>query len=252
MQLAEMTWQQVDALPRETPVVIPIAALEQHGHHMPVFTDSLLLGEVVRRVTDAMGDRVLWLPLTWIGNSHHHIDFPGTVSASPRLYLDLLIDLMQNMIHHGFQRIVLLNGHGGNIVPGQQATFELRQKLRTRHDLLLLSTTYWTLGGDPTKKDSSIEQTRMGHACEWETSMMLRIRPDLVRNLKEVQPVSFGVGFEPAHRAWTTKDRSTPGHIGDPRKASAEKGEIMFQTFTADVTALLDRIIRWDGNTWDG
>jgi len=252
MQLAEMTWPMVDALPRTTPVVIPIAALEQHGHHMPVFTDSLLLGEVVKRVSETMGDRVLWLPLTWLGNSHHHIDFPGTVSASPRLYMDMLIDLMENMIHHGFQRIVLLNGHGGNIVPAQQATFELRQKLRDRNDLLLLSTTYWTLGGEPNKKNASIKQTRMGHACEWETSGMLRIRPELVRNLESVKPVEFGVGFEPAHRAWITKDRSAPGHIGDPQQATAEKGEAILSTFAADVVGLLDRVIAWDGKSWDG
>lgn len=252
MLLSEMTWPQVDNLTRKTPVVIPIAALEQHGHHMPVFTDSLLLGEIVRRVSGQMGSRILWLPLTWIGNSHHHLDFPGTVSASPRLYMDLLIDLMENMIHHGFQRIVLLNGHGGNIVPAQQATFELRQKLRTRSDLLLLSTTYWTLGGRPNTILPSIQQERMGHACEWETSMMLRIRPELVCNLESVKSVAFGNGFEPAHRAWTTKDRSAPGHIGDPSQATAEKGETIFSTFAADVVGLLERVISWDGCSWDG
>lgn len=252
MQLAEMTWPQVDALPRSIPVVIPIAALEQHGHHMPVFTDSLLLGEVVKRVSATMGDKVLWLPLTWMGNSHHHIDFPGTVSASPRLYMDLLIDLMENMIHHGFKRIILLNGHGGNIVPAQQATFELRQKLRERNDLLLLSTTYWTLGGEPNKQGAGILQERMGHACEWETSMMLRIRPELVRDHGGVKAVEFGDAFEPAHRAWITKDRSAPGHIGDPSKATAEKGEAIFSTFATDVVNLLERIIRWDGKTWNG
>src|SRR5512140_3044171 len=84
VQLFEMTWPKVEALPKTTPVVIPIAALEQHGRHMPVFTDSLLLGEVVRRTAEAMPDEVLFVPLTWLGNSHHHIDFPGTMSASPR------------------------------------------------------------------------------------------------------------------------------------------------------------------------
>src|SRR5262245_56278629 len=134
-----MRWPQVAALDKATPVVIPIAALEQHGHHMPVFTDSLLLGEVLRRVKLQMAERVLYAPLMWLGNSHHHMDFPGTMSASPRVYLDLLIDLVENMIFHGFQRLVLLNGHGGNIVPAQQALFEVRQKFRARNDFLLLS-----------------------------------------------------------------------------------------------------------------
>ncbi|MFO1020988.1 MAG: creatininase family protein [Planctomycetales bacterium] len=66
MNLADLTWPMVKALPKQTPVVIPIAAVEQHGHHLPVFTDSLLLGEIVRRVSETMGDKVLFLPLTWI------------------------------------------------------------------------------------------------------------------------------------------------------------------------------------------
>lgn len=247
-----MNWPAVEALSKDTPVVIPIAALEQHGRHMPVFTDSLLLGEVVRRVSETMKDRVLFVPLTWIGNSHHHIDFPGTVSASPRLYLDLLIDLAENMMFHGFKRIVLLNGHGGNIVPAQQAMFELRQKHRTRKDLLLLSATYWTLGGKPNEVDPGIKQTRMGHACEWETSMILRIAPKLVGDLSKVEAIEFGNAFEPANRAWITKDRTAPGHIGDPRFATAEKGETIFKVFSADVVALLERMIAWNGTSWNG
>src|SRR5215469_5961163 len=115
-----MRWPQVAALSRDIPVVVPIAALEQHGRHMPVFTDSLLLGEVARRAAETLKDKVLFVPLMWLGNSHHHIDVPGTMSASPRVYLDLLIDMMENLLCHGFHRIVLLNGHGGNIVPAQQ------------------------------------------------------------------------------------------------------------------------------------
>ena len=132
MLLQEMTWPEIANLSRDIPVVVPVAALEQHGHHMPVFTDSLLVGEVVRRVGEAMRDRVLIAPLMWLGNSHHHMDFPGTLSASPRVYLDLLNDLAENVIAHGFRRIVFVNGHGGNITPGKQAIFELRQRHRDR------------------------------------------------------------------------------------------------------------------------
>lgn len=252
MQLPEMTWPQIEALPKTTPVVVPVAALEQHGRHMPLFTDSLLLGEVVRRVSQALDEKVLFAPLTWLGNSHHHMDFPGTMSASPRVYLDLLSDLTENLITHGFQRIVLLNGHGGNIVPAQQATFEVRQKYRQRSDLLILSATYWTLGGKPWELDPAIKQRRMGHACEWETSMMLRIRPELVGDLKKVEASEFGNPFTPAHRAWITKDVTRIGHIGDPTVASAEKGETIFKVFSADVVALLQRVIAWDGKSWDG
>lgn len=251
MQLYELKWTDVAALSRDIPIVIPIAALEQHGRHMPVFTDSLLLGEVLRRVQETMKGRVLFAPLMWLGNSEHHLDFPGTMSASPRVYLDLLRDMAENFLFHGFRRILMLNGHGGNIVPGQQATFELRQKYRSRADLLLLSATYWTLGGKPHEADPSIKQQQMGHACEWETSMMLRIRPDLVGDLTKTSEVPFGKGFAPAHRAWITKERTEPGHIGDPSQATAEKGELIFRTFSADVVAILERMIAWDGHTWD-
>ena len=246
-----MTWPQVAALSRDLPVVVPVAALEQHGRHMPLFTDSLLCGEVIRRVKETMKDRILFTPLMWLGNSHHHMDFPGTLSASPRLYLDLLIGLADNLITHGFRRIVLINGHGGNIVPAQQALFELRQTYRQRSDLLLLSTTYWTLGTRTAQIDPSLKQTQMGHACEFETSMMLRIRPDLVGDYKHAKDVPWGKAFAPASRAWITKDRTEPGHIGFPQHASAEKGEILFRAFTSDVVALLERVIAWDGKEWD-
>ncbi len=250
MQLTDMSWPQVEQLPRHTPVLIPIAALEQHGHHMPLFTDSLLLGEVVRRVREPLEDKVLFAPLMWLGNSEHHLDFPGTMTASPRGYLDLLRDLAENFLFHGFQRLVFLNGHGGNIVPSQQAVFELRQKYRDRNDLLLLASTYWTLGGKPHEVNPDIRQIQMGHACEWETSMMLRIRPELVQNLETVKPVEFGDPFQPASRGWITKDRSQAGHIGDPRPATAEKGETLFTTFAADVVQLMERVIGWDGQSW--
>ena len=252
MQLFEMSWPQVAALSKDTPVVFPIAALEQHGRHMPVFTDSLLLGEVIRRTSERLADRVLFAPLMWLGNSDHHLDFAGTLSAAPRTYLDLLETLMENYLQHGFKRLVFVNGHGGNIVPGAQAVFELRQKHRQRSDLLLLSATYWGLGGKPYEVDPSIKQRQMGHACEWETSMILRIAPHLVGDLSQVEPVEFGSAFEPATRGWITKDRTEPGHIGDPRYATAEKGETLFRVFSDDVVRLLERVIAWDGRGWNG
>lgn len=252
MDLADLPWPAVAALPRSTPVVIPIAALEQHGHHLPLFTDSLLLGEIVRRARLQLGDRVLFAPLTWLGNSHHHLDFPGTLSAQPRTYLDLLHGLAENFLQHGFRRIVFLNGHGGNDVPGRQAVFELRQAHRQRADLLLLLATYWNLGGRPAESRPDLHQHEMGHACEWETSMILRIAPQLVGDYQSTQPVEPGNAFLPAHRAWTTRDRSNPGHIGWPHLASAEKGEHLLRTFAADAVALLERVLCWNGQSWEG
>jgi creatinine amidohydrolase len=215
-----------------------------------VFTDSFLLGEIIRRAKEPLADRVLFAPLQWLGNSDHHIDFAGTLSASPRTYLDLLNGLAENFVRYGFRRLVFINGHGGNDVPGKQAIFELRQRHRERNDLLFLLGTYWSLGTKPT--DPTLHQREMAHACEWETSMMLRLAPQWVGDYKNAPPVESGTSFNPASRGWITRERTTPGHIGFPHLATAEKGEHLFTTFAAGVTALLERVVRWDGKSWNG
>jgi len=249
MNLTDLTWPAVAALSPDVPVVIPVAAVEQHGHHLPVFTDSILLGEIVRRVAPRFADRALFAPLLWLGNSDHHLDFAGTLSAPPRVYLDLLNGLAENFLRHGFRRIVFLNGHGGNDVPGRQAVFELRQRHRDRTDLLLLMATYWNLGEGPVE---GFAQSEMGHACEWETSMMLRIAPSLVGAFGAAAPVDPGRPFLPASRGWITRDRSEPGHIGSPHLATAEKGEALLSRFAADAAAFLERVEAWDGRSWNG
>ncbi len=252
MKLAELKWPDIASLDKNTPVIFPVAALEQHGHHMPLFTDSLLLGEVARRAEEQLAGRALFAPLQWLGNSDHHLEFAGTLSASPRTYLDLLNGLYDNFIMHGFRRLIIINGHGGNHVPGQQAVFETRQRYRQRSDLLLLFGTYWLLGGKPDQQGTAMAQQQMGHACEWETSMMLAIRPELVGDYRQVREVPWGNPFLPASRGWITMDRTAPGHIGLPAHASAEKGELIFKTFTADITSLIERVINWNGQSWDG
>lgn len=250
MNLTDLTWPEVEALSRDIPVVIPVAALEQHGHHLPVFTDSMLLGEIVKRVSESMRDKILVTPLMWLGNSHHHMDFAGTMSATPRVYLDLLNDMIENMLTHGFKRILVLNGHGGNTVPSKQATFEVRQRHRQRRDLLILCATYWDCAR-PNQERSDLVQTAMGHACEWETSMILKLAPHLVKPHQKIANVEVGSAFASASRAWITKDRTVPGHIGQPQFASAEKGEALFQSFSKGVQSLLDEVIAWDGKSWE-
>lgn len=251
MELAKQTWPAVDALDRDTPVIIPVAALEQHGNHMPVFTDSMLLGEVVRRAHEPIAEQALLVPLMWLGNSHHHMDFPGTVSADPRLWIDLVGGLVDNFITHGFRRIVVVNGHGGNDVPGRQALFEIRQRYRERRDLLLLFATYWNLA-DPRESIGGLEQSEMQHACEWETSMVMRIAPDLVHDHTEVPTIDPGNSFLPAQRAWIIPDRCEAGHIGNPAVATAEKGEQLLSLFADGLVQMMRRVIEWDGKSWDG
>jgi creatinine amidohydrolase len=144
-----------------------------------------------------------------------------------------------------------LNGHGGNIVPAQQAIFEARQRYRERDDLLFLAATYWQLGRQPQRSDQTFVQTQMGHACEWETSMILCLAPHLVGSLTEIEPVSPAMPFEPAAQGWITRERSAVGHIGDPAQATARKGEALFRAFSHDVVAFLERVIAWDGRSHD-
>lgn len=252
MNFADLTAPQLRTLAPEIPVVIPIAAVEQHGGHLPVFTDSLLLGEIIRRVAPSYASSVVFAPLLWLGHSDHHLDLGGTLSASSRSYLDLLRDMVDNLIQSGFRRIALLNGHGGNDTPGRQALFEVRQTYRHRRDLLLALGTYWALGESPRTTDPTLVQDQMGHACEWETSMILQIAPSLVGEYRSLPDVPFGRAFDPGYRAWITTDRSGPGHIGSPRAASIEKGERLFAHFTGHVREWIERLVRWDGQSWEG
>ena len=82
--------------------------------------------------------------------------------------------------------------------------------------------------------------------------MILRVAPQLVGDLGRVQAAPFGNAFEPATRGWVTRERTESGHIGDPRSASAEKGEGLFRTFADDAVALLERVMAWDGRSWNG
>jgi creatinine amidohydrolase len=180
------------------------------------------------------------------------MDFPGTLSAAPRVYLDLLCGLLDNFIAHDFKRLIILNGHGGNDVPGQQAIFEIRQRHRHRKELLLLFITYWKINDEASRSHPDLKQTVMGHACEWETSMVLRLAPHLVKDHRHVAPQEPRDAFEPASRGWIMPDRSEHGHVGDPREATAEKGEALFQAFTRGIVELIERMIAWDGKSWEG
>ena len=246
MNLANLSWPRIAAVAPEATLVFPVAAIEQHGHHLPVATDSMLLAEVMRRVEPLVAEEpILFAPLQWLGNSDHHLHFPGTISLDPKGYINLLNRLMDNAISHGFRRVVFLNGHGGNDIPGRQAVFETRQRHRTRDDLLLLFTTYWD-HATPWKSRTDLVQRAMGHACEWETSMILAIAPALVAPVCELVDIPVGYEFEPAYRGWITDDRSTLGHMGAPRHASAEKGEHLLHCYSKSVAAFLKKVASWE------
>lgn len=249
MKLTDLPWPALRDLTPHTPIVFPVAAIEQHGHHLPVATDSMLLAEVVKRAQPLTKNRILFAPLQWLGNSDHHLNFAGTLTADPRTYIDLLKRLMDNAITHGFRRIVFLNGHGGNDIPGRQAIFETRQTYRSRNDLLLLFTTYWDHATPWTTRPDLVQRS-MGHACEWETSMIQAIHPELVGPTDTLEDVPVAFGFDPAYRGWITDDRTRAGHMGKPRYASPEKGEHLLNAYANGVSDFLLKVADWDGHSW--
>ena len=249
MEFWNLSSEKVNNLNRNTPLIIPVAAVEQHSKHLPLATDSLLLGEVIARAQKQSSQNAYFLPLMWLGNSHHHIDFAGTLSAPPRVWIEILSALVENLIGHGFRRILVINGHGGNSVPINQSLFECRQKYRKLEHLLLLNATYWTLG-DPTQTVLNWTQTEMGHACEWETSMMLTLQSNLVGDYQSLPDVPMQPAFEMAERAWITQERSVSGYIGNPKDATTEKGECLFDIFSHGLVELIRKIDSWNGTPW--
>ena len=179
MRFAEMTAPAIRSLPRdETLIVAPIAACEQHGPHLPVFTD---LDPAAAAVADglerALPDRVLLLPVLWMGASEHHLPFGGTLTATLPTYESMLMELLRPALRDGFRRVLLLNGHGGNIDPLRVALRRLDVEFPGR---LLSGAAYWDLADDDLAALCRGPRQKMGHACEIETSMVLHLRPDLV------------------------------------------------------------------------
>src|SRR5689334_15128378 len=110
MKLAEMTWPEVEKLNRDVVVVYPIAALEQHSHHLPFFTDSILCDGVASRLESALPEDVLLLPVQWLGASAHHLGMAGSLTAESDTYLKLLCEPLRCLLRHGFRRVLIING----------------------------------------------------------------------------------------------------------------------------------------------
>ena len=109
MRYGDCRWVDIEATNKEEVVVVcPVAALEQHGHHLPLLTDTYLVTEVAERVEKALPEKVLLTPTLWMGSSDHHLDFPGTVSLPASLYVEVLKQTVRCFIRAGFRRILLL------------------------------------------------------------------------------------------------------------------------------------------------
>jgi len=227
---AYLTWKQVDALPRDTTVlVLPTAAIEQHGPHLPLATDtlinSIMLGAALERLPQATP--VYVLPAVCYGKSNEHIGFPGTLSLSATTFMSVLRDLGASVAAAGFKKLVLFNTHGGNTSLVDVMARDLRAEFGLR--------TFW-MGASGGAKFEGIhpqEATYGFHANEAETAILLAATPELVDTsaytVNYIARIEDETLLRPengaANFAWLTRDIAPSGVMGDPTPATAENVE---------------------------
>src|SRR5438270_623041 len=243
MRFAEMTAPAIRDLSRDgTLIIAPIAACEQHSRHLPVFTDSILVGAVADGVEKALPDRVLLLPVLWLGASEHHLPFGGTLTATLPTYEQMLVELRTPLLRDGFRRMMLLNGHGGNIDPLRVA---LRRLDAQFPGAVLTGAAYWDLAEAEIAALCSGPRKTMGHACEIETSMILHLRPDLVRKERIADdPDPTPASLRSITWARDFGRRTDHGAVGHPEAADAERGRRMLEAIARKVTAVAEEVLK--------
>jgi creatinine amidohydrolase len=242
MLFGEMSAPMLRSVDRDqTLVVAPIASCEQHGDHLPVFTDSILCAAVADALERALPGRVLLLPLLWLGASEHHLSFGGTLTATLPTYETLLVELVTPLLREGFLRVMLLNGHGGNNDPMRVALRRLDDQFPGR---LLTGAAYWDLAKSELEAQCSGPLRSVGHACEIETSLMLHLRPDLVAQDRRYDDPADSPGLpEGLYRARDFGRRTRRGPIGFPSRATAESGEAMFRVLVRRVVEAAAQLV---------
>jgi creatinine amidohydrolase len=241
---AYLTWKQVDALPRDrTLLVLPTAAIEQHGHHLPLATDTLinnlLLGKALAKLPAELP--IFALPPVCYGKSNEHIGFPGTLSVSAQTFLSVVRDIGASVKASGFEKLVLYNTHGGNTSLVDILARDLRAEFGLRTFSLFGS------GGAPHDGLDPQEKTYGFHAGEVETAYLLHATPALVHPEEYTanyiarvdEPEPLKPEGSAANFAWLTKDIAPSGVLGDPAAATAEKGERWSNAAAAHIAELL-------------
>jgi creatinine amidohydrolase len=206
--------------------ILPAGSLEQHGPHLPVITDTASASAAAIAAARLVASEVpvAVLPGLWLGLSEHHLPFGGTISVDYAAYRAILESVVRSLRALGFARLLIVNGHGGNVDPLAVASRELA----VQYDLPIVATTPWFL--KPDKIAAIFESdTQPRHACEGETSLMMAVAGDIVKadKLDEAMqqapaPVKAPAGFS---RFYSFSERApVTGTWGDPRTATAEKG----------------------------
>jgi len=226
----QLSSKQIQALDKNIPVLLNIAAIEQHGAHLPVSTDRMIGEYFSGLLNKELEEKVLILPIAAIGCSDHHMRFSGTLSLSHNTFAALVKDIIQSVLHHGFFNIILLNSHGGNQGIMQVIIEQLGFANPNAH---IIGATWWNVAKEELLKITETGPGGTGHACEFETSLMKVIAPQLIQEslIKEganvlAFPLADGdMLFPPKISFYRTMKEMTPnGVFGNPTNSSAEKG----------------------------
>jgi creatinine amidohydrolase len=232
---------------------LPIAAVEQHGPHLPLGVDAMILEGCVARVAARLPHDLdaVFLPMQSVGVSPEHRDFPGTLSLSFETAARVLVEMAEGVVRAGVRKLVLMNSHGGNSALLTTVALDLR----ARFDMLAVTCSLARFGY-PDGLFSEAEQRHGVHGGEIETSLMLAFRPDLVDmgRAKNFPPASLDFERDfvwlradrPAGFGWMAQDLSPAGAMGDASKATAEKGEATADYWTTAVIELLRDVEAFD------
>jgi creatinine amidohydrolase len=224
-----MTWPDVrsalDAGKRSA--LIAVGAIEQHGPHLPLATDTLVAAETARRVAERM-PHVLLGPTLPVGVSTHHMAFPGTLSVSERAFQEQVAACVSSLGAHGVEKVFVLSGHGGNYGPLARLAEEGDGRIGATEfvpfsDLAAFMDVFHSVSAE----DGISVEASGAHAGEWETSIMLVVHPELVR--MDDAEAGFVGAFDDvtAERLFRegTASLAANGVLGDPHSASSERGE---------------------------
>lgn len=249
--LHHLSWTQIRDLPKTDGVVIlPVGAIEQHGPHLPIWTDTLLATEVLDRTLAALPDAVAaWaLPPVTYGKSNEHTGFAGTFSLSASTLLATLHDIAKGVAASGFRRLALLNGHGGNMAVLDAAARDIRVETG-----LVTFCLHPHLYVEPPFPITDNERRLGFHAGELETSLVLALKPELVdmrqapthfAQFPPSAPPLFFFGM--ASAAWLSRDWSSTGVFGDATLGSADKGQQIIAAAVPRLGKLIADISRFE------
>lgn len=241
MKYAEMTAVELKNLSREeTLIVLPIAAVEQHGPHMPTGTDEIICTAVAEKVEECLKEELVLLPTLWLGASQHHLRWGATLTSRVENYETLLCEICESLLNDGFRRVMILNGHGGNIGPMQ---ISLRRLQVDFPNCQLLAASYWSIAEAEIASVMDGDCKTVGHACEAETSLIMHLRPELVRTAKIDNFDDYAPDLiDGVYICRDMFQRTSAGATGRPDLASAEKGAKMFSLIVKRVSAVIGKL----------